>query len=143
MEAPSTDYHTTLAAELANKVNEVNPFVSPQRQLVNYREATFSVLIRYVRGYHDREAPHYEKDINVVICTALENFDDFMEDMRRIFCGPEGEQCVLVNWSGGARELDRKIFVDKWNFPTVLRMLEARLCSDQVVVGPKELANYL
>lgn len=138
MAALSTEYHTTFAAELVNKVNEVNPSENREQRLVHYKELTFPVLVHYVGFYFDEiKMMRYTEETNVVICTALENFDGFVKDMRKIFGGPEGGQYILVNWSNGTKESNRSISVDNRNFHTILRMLEARPCVDEVVVGVK------
>ncbi|KAG7007344.1 hypothetical protein G7Y79_00010g028450 [Physcia stellaris] len=134
MAALSADYHTTFAAELVKKTNEANPFDREQR-LIHYRESTFPVLVYYIGFYVDNnQMINRSEKTNVVICTALENFDDFVKDMRKIFGGPEGEHYVLVKWNNGTETNDRDIAVDNQNFHTILRMLEARPCVDEVIV---------
>ena len=134
MAALNADFHTTLAAELIKKVNEANPFFTREHQLVLYKESTFPVLVHYFDFHFDENNKiGHTEETNVVICTALETFDGFAKDVSKIF-GGEGGHSISVNWSNGTEMSYRSIAVDNTNFHTVLRMLEARPCVDEVIV---------
>ena len=135
MAALSADYHTTFAAELVKKINEANLSFTREPQVVHYKQSTFPVLVHYF-DFHfaGNKKIGATEETNVVICTALETFDGFLMDLRKIFDGSEGGHYVSVNWSNGTEMSYRSIDVDNKNFHTILRMLEARPCVDEVIV---------
>ena len=108
----STRYHTAAARACLDRLIEaVNSGDSSaiDATLARYHERTFPVRARYLQQDH------------VIVCTTLENYGQFVDDLERIFALPTH----LFGLSARGLGAEFIVFdVNADNFIAVLRMLQ-------------------
>ena len=115
LEAFSVDYHTITAANLLRKAlegPEDNPFVNNRSQeLARYTQKTFSIMVA-VSSYR----------MQPVICTTMETFEEFLEDIGRIMKKTVNPKAFGVQWEAGNCLYDGSVTPE--NLHVVLRTME-------------------
>ena len=117
LKAYSVDFHTTVAATLlrqALEAAEKNPSLSRSQQLAQYTEETFPVLVLL----------KHSAEIQAVICTTREPFDEFLSDLKRIMKTATELGEFLVRW--GPRNEFNYGHVTPENLHVVLRTMQMR-----------------
>ena len=108
----STRYHTTAARACLDRLIEaVNSSDSSaiDATLARYNQRTFPIRVKYLQQDH------------VIVCTTLENYSRFVEDLKRIFTLPT---CLFGLCARGLGAEFIVINVNADNFIAVLRMLQ-------------------
>ena len=104
-------------------------YLFKKKDLSRYREETFPILVCRGEGYR--------QPLRIVICTTMETFEAFENDMRN-FMGMETGAIVDFGFLRNSEESDPKtsaIRVRAENFHALLRMMQARPCKDILQVS--------